>query len=382
MRLPGPDPAASPSDWTIVRLGHGVKLAADTGVVRVSGRGSFHVDERTMAFLSGLHRGVPTRLASEDPDTAASLDRLRGLGIVATEDGAARPDESPSYRSELTDLTVRRPSSLVKRGIAPFVTLARPLVSAPTLVLGLGLLVASLAAAVGWIPIASSASAWAAHPWLTVGLFAILASIKALLHEAGHAAVVASVTGRAPEVGVGLYFTGPVMYVDMSDLDTESRRERLRGDVAGLVIDGYVVATVTAIAIAMSNPVLSACALSLNLVVLASLNPLTKSDLHWFLRDLFNARHVTTSWARPLGLLRATRSSSGTGRRFARVAVAAYLLAALVGCAWLFRTMTEFQAHGWPRIQLMDVLPVAALLIPLLAAHVARRSQPKDGRGH
>lgn len=113
------------------------------------------------------------------------------------------------------------------------------------------------------------------RPGTTILAVFVAQIVRLLLHESGHYAVAAQ-CGNQPPVGYGLYLTGPSLYVNLSQLEPEPVSIRLRGDLAGLAIDGYVIAVLTAVYLWHPDGLAAIVLLSLCTVAVGSLRPTEK----------------------------------------------------------------------------------------------------------
>jgi hypothetical protein len=122
--------------------------------------------------------------------------------------------------------------------------------------------------------------------------------VRLLFHEAGHYAG-ALVCNVQPNAGFGIYYNSPVAYVDLTPLDTESKKSRILVDFAGISMDGYLLLILTVISFFVKNDLLYSIIVSLAMACLVSWNLSEKSDIYWALRDLMDARSITATWATP-----------------------------------------------------------------------------------
>lgn len=303
-----------------------------------------------------------------------------GIVQAAVEGNALNQGTPSTYLPELADLVIKREGKLLGIIVHNASRLVPTLVTAPGIVCGLSLGLISAAAIVIHDDFPTGVGAWVNHPIMTAAIFAVLALGRLLLHEAGHYAVAVSETSHRPKVGWGIYLTGPVLYVDMSSLDTASRPTRLRGDLAGLAVDGYIMAAWALASLLWSSPpaVFEAIGLSMVALVASSLNPIVKSDINWVLRDYFGARCVTAAWGRPRTLLSVARTATGGLARYTRMTLLAYACFLLLIITLAGKWLHDITVQGIPTITISGLLPLlttTALMIASIAALIRRRKE-------
>lgn len=339
-----------------VRLAEGVAIGEPGNpTVYVPDRGTFILDDTTHTYLLKLAPSDgPRAIASQDRKTIASLARLSNAGIIEAEGLEHPPAPQSAYSKTLADLQVKKTSRLltaILRGIASAMSWGMTAFVASVLTLVM------VGASLAWLvdgPAELVARTWITSPIVCLAAVAAAQSIRLILHEAGHLAA-AKRAGVRASAGVGIYITGPVMYVDLSALDTQSLRRRLAGDLGGTAVDGAILATLLGSFLVAQNGVMACVLASLSGAALASLHPMTKSDGYWALRDLFNARALPATWASPKSLWRAARPRSPLARGsvlFSRVLIAIYLAFGLTTIAVAPRWGLAF----WKAIQDADAV--------------------------
>lgn len=367
-----------------VSLRDGVRVGKGrNSVVHVPGRGSFAVDGDTLAFLHSLPcRGASLDLLLCAAESRLSLAKLSSYGILHVEglDLALAPAEH-RYRPEAADLIVRRGSRILASVVRSLGKFTRAAASAGVLPVGLALgLVGTVSTFIRVGP-DSLLRAWYNEPLTSLGLLAAILFVRTLMHESGHFGT-AEQLGARPCVGAGIYFTGPVLYVEMSEVDTLGRWKRIRADLAGLSVDGLLLCITIVLGETWRRGSLLVDVLQVELamVYLASLNPVVKSDLNWALRDFFEARSVTAAWGRPGKLIAIARADDPSGpRAYARLTLllyAVYLLGAGGGAfCWVLKADWKLDALQGSSL----VVPALAALAPVICIYacvrVSRRSQ-------
>ncbi|MGO4858938.1 hypothetical protein [Arthrobacter sp. 2MCAF14] len=340
------------------------------------------VDIETHQFLLRSINGNLTD-AGVDVETSASLEKLRSVGILQGGTHLQQHKGDANYSADFTDLTARHNSKLLRAVVRVVGQRLSPVLPPPVVALGVVLLLLEFILWVATASVSAVAGALLDTPLLLFSLVFVLQAVQLVLHEAGHYAI-AWRAGYDPDVGVGLYFTGPVAYVDLSPLDVASKKVRLTADMAGLSIDGYFVAAVTVAYWITGLPVLAATSVILASVSMASFEPAAKSDGYWALRDLFNGRATSATWSRPRQLMRAAWRRDDGGR-FARALLAVYGLFAVIGlCAaprWISGVAAKIAAADWVELLFPALVSVVFVSISVLAALRAGGVKAQDG-GH
>ncbi|MFV9452357.1 hypothetical protein ACNJ7E_02635 [Rhodococcus sp. NM-2] len=307
-------------------------------MAHVPTHGSFALDPNTHRFLlnASSEGGARVDLDECSPDTVESIQKLHSAGIVTTDHDGVNQTAHAEYIPALTDLVVRR-RSVAFEAVVAAIGGAISRVAIPLIIYAAVALLIALA--VFWTFIEAPSELvigiFANHPFTFIALVVAVGTVRVVLHEAGHYGV-AHRHGVQPTVGLGVYFTGPVAYVNLSPLDTHRRSIRLSADVGGLAVDGILLATATGLWCLTGSPLFSVVSVLLSALALTSFSPLEKSDAYWFVRDLFDARAVSASWDRPLTLLREVRNPTVQGN-FARILLFVYGLSLVVGIAAVVR---------------------------------------------
>ena len=131
--------------------------------------------------------------------------------------------------------------------------------------------------------------------WLTIALLVPCA----IFHEIGH--ISASVKyGLVPKgAGIGIYFTSPVVFVDVDDTWKLPQKQRIVVDVAGIYFQLIVAATYVLIYLFSHQLILLNAARVVMITAIFNLNPFLKFDGYWILSDILGVynlnRRVSTS---------------------------------------------------------------------------------------
>lgn len=359
-----------------LRLASGVALgSAGNYIAVVPGKGSFVIDPDTHRFLTDVHAGKNPSLDNRQ-ETVASIARLRRVGILdGGPDALQEVSDGDTYTGAFTDLLARRESKTLGKVISWVGVMLSSVMHPIVVVAGTFALLVQFVYWIAAAPVDVIADVWLNAPLQLFAVLFLAQSVRLLLHESGHYAV-ARRAGREPEVGVGMYFTGPVIFVDLTPLDVTDRKTRLTADMAGLAMDGFFVTLFTASYLATQVPLLAAVSVTLASVAMASMYPTVKSDGYWAMRDLLNGRAVSYTWASPLKLLSSCRRTDPAGR-FARYLVLTYAVSTIwtlcVAPRWVTGVITSVQESGWQSLLLPAAISLVFLLIAVVAAEKTRR---------
>lgn len=265
------------------------------------------VSDQAFELLQRFRRPTPwsdvrdeLHAAGTDSARLSSIERLLSESCLARRI-LVRPDEEthavvqparPAYMGFMLELI--RPS-LANRLSA----VLRPLFSTPLMILG------GLAAAAGLGALFHAMHAIEAKPALTalqtLHVFGI-GAIGVLLHELGHAAAAYRLGARRVSIGVGWYTVLPVAYADLSEIWRYPARERVVVDVAGVYMQGLLVATLMILDRLWANPVWLVAAAATATSMLWNLNPLLRMDGYWIAADAFGIPDLRRRAARQLSL--------------------------------------------------------------------------------
>lgn len=323
-------------------LAEGVTLSdGQEAVVSVQNGRSFSVDTASLALLHSLE-GVGSSRQMRVPEPSGgillSLARLEDAGLVEVEwDTFGRPvtsgQDRVAYSPELADLVVTRPVNWLLRVLSTCSAAVAPLWRRPLVFMLAASLPVLTVAAFVTVDAPLAYAEWLSRPWLVIALTLLVTTARTFAHEIGHVAASRRYHVMPRAAGIGFYLHCPVLYVDLTDIDTMGRRERSHCDLGGLAADAVVLATAFATVILWlpHSALASAVLLALVYSILLSLNPITKSDVNWFLRDVSGARDLPTSWGRPRELLAVAQGVEPSAhRRFARFMLLSLILLALL----------------------------------------------------
>jgi hypothetical protein len=326
------------------RLQPGVMLGTgEEPIVFVPGKGSFLIDPATYGFLLAIGRLASPGETEQECICEAGLPNLQAramlvsYGILA-EDGVSAELASggeSAYCATVADLVLKKPLPGLEWALSRLARFLGPVWSSIAILLGFCLAIATIPAALVRVPSALLVVMWIHHPLTVVVATFLFIMIRTLLHELGHIAAAQRAGVRPMEVGVGFYLNAPVLYVDLSPADVLPKRHRVTIDLAGVAIDGFIAVAlcVTIWGLGIVPSLGQVLLYDLAFAILTSLNPLTRSDLNWALRDKFGVRGLTLTWATPRKLIAtAVNRSSGYAvyARFQLVAALVYMAVTVV----------------------------------------------------
>jgi putative peptide zinc metalloprotease protein len=110
-----------------------------------------------------------------------------------------------------------------------------------------------------------------------------------LVHELGHAAALLRAGYPPGRIGVGMLAVLPVLWCDVSAVGMLAKRERVRVDLAGPILQLAVAGLCSVVGRLMSGPAAAVCATVAAWAFLAtgwSLTPFFRADGFWVLTDL------------------------------------------------------------------------------------------------
>lgn len=353
-----------------VALNKGVRVGPPSNpVVLVPGQAPRVVDEHTRRFLAALtQQGVLE--AGNDEDTAASLQLLVDCGFVTAQGVTPQVGGGATYTPTLTDLTLKRPVPALRRIVRFLSRFVWPATTSTGVAIGLILLALSTVYVMLIAPVAASLSPLIDQPALMIVGLLVWNLLRALPHEAGHFAV-ARRAGYIPDAGMGLYLYGPALYVDLTCLELEPRRVRVRADLAGVSVDGWLCGALLVIAIATGETWLHTVLLTDCAVALANLRPTEKYDGFWALRDILDARGMSATWASPRRLLEFLQRGSQAEKRFSRALVGIYAFAVVwviaVAPRWVQESLSELRQRP---IEVLFAAIVAVCYVGIIVGSV------------
>lgn len=130
----------------------------------------------------------------------------------------------------------------------------------------------------GAMPAMPSAQGW----WMMVGL--LYASV--FWHELGHASACERFGVEHGPIGVGVYFTYPVLYCNVTEAWKLPRMQRVVVDSAGVYFHCLFASVFCIVALRLPSPVFPWLIASVWFTILFNLNPFLKFDGYWILTDL------------------------------------------------------------------------------------------------
>lgn len=297
------------------------------------------------------------RTTGTDGEALARIERFLCESCVARRI-LVRPDADthahaqptrPSYMVFMLELLG---SSLVNRVSA----LLAPLFSPPLLIAG------GLVALAGLASMFQAIHALAAMPAIGApqALQVIgLCMLGVLLHELGHAAAAFRLGARRVAIGVGWYAVLPVAYADLSEVWRYPARQRVVVDLAGVHMQGLLVAALMLLDRLWPDPAWLVAAAATSMSMLWNLNPLLRMDGYWIVADAFGIPDLRRRAALELNLavrriLGGERPSDAGGSPLIAVyglLCAAFFLVLLArALAFLVQTAAVSLPAAWQRL--------------------------------
>lgn len=366
------------SDSVRVSIAADVTLAwGEEHIAHVPSTGSFKLDGPTFNFLKYVQKSedgfilIELNRQNGDCSLETSLILLQEHGIVQLQtNGTPRgADEDNTrrvkYQAELADLAVRRDLNWLSRFLTRIARVLALIWRFPVVMIFSSTLVLLLVIGAFRFDFERAYTAWIDHPFLVVVLTIVATVTRSVLHESGHVAAARRHGVHSPRCGVGFYVHVPVLYVDLTAMDTHRKLSRVHVDLGGIAMDGLTLAiAVAVVAWRFPNSEVALAVLSgLAFSSIGPLNPVTKSDLNWCGRDVFNARGMSTSWGRPRELIRmATSGVLLAERRFARALVTLSLVAFAIMLVAGIRSIAAVE------MILREVAKTPISFVPLLTA--------------
>jgi len=308
-----------------IKLCDGVNIGAlGNPTVFSPERGTMIIDSETHLFLLQLLEAGSLFYKHLNTDTLESFLLLESSGILKINNQNEKLHVSTQiYYPSITDLVLRRDikcfSSLLHR-IASilihfwggwFVNIG---VILDVLILIYWLLFFKTDISLVWIK----------HIYICLLILIPVSTVRLVLHEAGHFTA-ALTCGVSPSAGLGIYYTGPVAYVDLTPLDTQSKRIRLFADLAGISLDGYVIAFLSIIAFVLNSQFLYSIVVLISMACFSSFRLTEKSDVYWFIRDIMDARSITATWGTPVKFYRSWQTQP-EARKFLSTLLLVYII--------------------------------------------------------
>lgn len=95
------------------------------------------------------------------------------------------------------------------------------------------------------------------------------------------------------QLGIGLYFISPVMYIDMTNAWRLESKKRVLVDIGGVYFQAITTIFLSIIALLSGNKTYYLCNVSVLIMTLSNLMPFLKLDGYWFFRDYFKISNVS-----------------------------------------------------------------------------------------
>lgn len=123
------------------------------------------------------------------------------------------------------------------------------------------------------------------------GLIILLLS-SSMFHELGHAAACKFYNVEHGSVGFGLYLIFPVLYTDISNVWTLSRKKRTVVNFSGVYFQLIFLIPLLILYFATGSELLKYCIVVINLNFVFTLNPFFKFDGYWVMSDMLGVPNL------------------------------------------------------------------------------------------
>ncbi|ETT59685.1 peptidase [Paenibacillus sp. FSL F4-0122] len=127
--------------------------------------------------------------------------------------------------------------------------------------------------------------------WI-ITFFMILFS--AIFHEFGHTVAAFKYNVKPRDMGIGLFFLAPVLFVDLSDAWKASRKERVVIDLGGIYFQLWIFIIYELSSIITGSNILFTANHFILLSIISNLNPLLRLDGFWVLTDILGIPNLHT----------------------------------------------------------------------------------------
>lgn len=348
----------------IYTLSDGVKIGnIGNPIVYSPLHGSVIVDENTHLFLLNLSENHDICIDTSDFETQESLQLLLSYGIIIRIDPTLTNNDNyniAEYEPSIADLVIKKEFFFLTKLLNYIGRCLSNIFN--TFFVSVGIIVNVLCTTF-WVFIFSMndvAQIWTSQTIMFLILFFPIFFARLLLHEAGHYAS-ALVCNIQPNAGFGIYYNGPVAYVDLTPLDTESKKSRILADFAGISMDGYLLLILAIISFFVKNDFLYSIDVGIAMACFASWHLSEKSDLYWALRDLMDARSITATWATPKLYIK-TLKNNKKGRKFLILLLFAYIIIFTVSFIVFFRWIYSILDVAKEK-SISDLLPAIVFLL-------------------
>lgn len=118
-----------------------------------------------------------------------------------------------------------------------------------------------------------------------------------ILHELGHTLSAKKYSVHVKEIGLGLYYILPVLYVDLNEAWKLDKKKRILINLAGTyfqLISGVLLFLSAVLFTSQANIFMDLFFINLSIIVL-NINPFLKFDGYWIVSDLINQNNLVTT---------------------------------------------------------------------------------------
>lgn len=115
----------------------------------------------------------------------------------------------------------------------------------------------------------------------------ILSYISILVHELGHYLCCKHFKGNPGSIGIGFYFTAPVLFTNLDDVWRLKKSERILVNLSGIYLQNVYLFLISLIAVVFNIKELFIVSILFSVISLLNLIPFIKLDGYWVLVDYF-----------------------------------------------------------------------------------------------
>ena len=177
-------------------------------------------------------------------------------------------------------------------------------------------------------------------PLSDAAIIVFMMVLSAFFHELGHAAALVRHGGDAREIGFAVYLMRPVLYTNVTDSWRLTRWQRMQVDAGGMYFDSIFLLILLAATWLFPSRALSFSVLWIDLMVVATLNPVLRMDGYWLLADLAGSSGLREESVAALkDFLLSFAGGSSNGRRLPerkRLLLTVYALVSVCVFAWTY----------------------------------------------
>lgn len=132
------------------------------------------------------------------------------------------------------------------------------------------------------------------NSYLFWGITFLMILFSAIIHEFGHTVAAFRYKVKPKDMGIGLFFLAPVLFVDLSDAWKASRKQRVVIDLGGIYFQLWIFILYEISSIIIGSSILFTANHFILLSIISNLNPLLRLDGFWVLTDMLGIPNLHT----------------------------------------------------------------------------------------